>query len=90
MTKKDMVKQIVVTAATEKVNWIDGMWLVDIIALNNYEWAIKDWFDRYLNTDISAKQILAQMVRMTCLNTMGTRGRTATSSRVREIFNMFE
>lgn len=90
MTKIEMVRQIVVAAANEKVNWIDGTWLIETIAKNNYAFAVQSWFDEYINTDATALQILDKMVDMTYMNTSGANGYTETSSRVLKVYWMFK
>lgn len=91
MTKVEMVRRIVVAAANEKVNWVDGTWLIEIIAKNNYAFAIQSWFDEYVNNaDVTALETLDKMVDMTYMNTSGVNGYTETSSRVLKVYWMFK
>ena len=90
MTKKEMVRQMLVTAANESVNWVDGMWLIEIIAKNNYAFAIQDWFNAWITGEKDLREVVDKMVDMTWINTSGVNGYTETSSRVLKISYMFK
>ena len=91
-TKTELVKDIFFEATRGKRNldnFVDGMWLIEIIAKNNYAWAIKDWYNKLSEGALTAKDTLRKMVDMTYINTSGVSGATATSKEVLRAYRKF-
>ena len=91
-TKLTLVKDVFFAATCGKRtadNFVEGMWLIEIIAKNNYAWAIRYWVEQYVSGELTAEDTLRRMVDMTYMNTCGVNGMTATSKEVLRAYGKF-
>ena len=93
-TKLEMVKDIFFAATNGKrtlANFVDGQFLIEMIAKHNYKWAIEDWVNDYCEGKFSAFIILDKMVRRTIANAKGSNfNHTYTSKEIeRAYYNNF-
>lgn len=96
LTKEQMVKDIFFLATQGKrstSNYVDGMWLIETIAKNNYAWAIKDWWNQVEENPTLVGAVFYKMTKQTHSNTQGVRGdrivETDTSRRVWKVYDIF-
>ena len=93
LTKNQMVKDIffLVTSGKRNLsNFTDGMWIIEIVAKNNYAWAIRDWWNQVDENPDRAGEIWSKMIDMTYINTSGVNGYTETSKRVMDVYWIFK
>lgn len=93
LTKEKMVKDVffLVTAGKRsKENFVDGMWLIEIVAKSNWAWAIKDWWNQVDENPDQAEKVWDKMIDMTYMNTSGANGMTETSKKVMDVYWMFK
>lgn len=90
--KTTLVKDIFFEATNGKRNannYVDGMWLIETIAANNYKWAIEKWWEELVEGKRDAKSILDSMVDSTYSNTSGVNGYTKRSMSVLNTYYKF-
>lgn len=69
-----MVKDIFFLATQGKrsrYNFVDGMYLIDMVAEHNYAWAIKDWYNEVDNDSDKVADVWRKMVWRTIDNLKG-------------------
>lgn len=93
ITKEQMVKDVFFLATAGKRsrdNFVDGMWLIETIAANNFAWAIRDWCNEVDKNPEEASKVFDKMVDMTYINTSGVNGMTERSRRVMDAYWQFK
>ena len=69
-----MVKDVFFLATAGKRsrdNYVDGMYLIEMIAENNYAWAIKNWWNEVDENPEKVEDIFHKMVWQTIRNVKG-------------------
>ena len=93
LTKMEMVKDVFFLATAGKRcldDYVDGMWLIETIASNNYAWAIRDWWKQVDENPDDVNKVFDEMIDMTYSNVSGVNGMTSRSRRVMDIYWMFK
>lgn len=91
-TKLELVKEMFFAATSGKRNldnFVDGMWLIEIIAANNYAWYIRENYEAYVAGTKSARRVFSDLVDTTSNNVSGVNGPTQRSKEVRRAYYRF-
>lgn len=92
MTKNQIVKEIFFEATRNKRshdNYVDGMWLIEILAKRNSADYLKHIYAKLDEAEIDAESALARIVDVAWQNSCGVKGYTDTSLAIMKAYHRF-